>query len=70
VGYVHKDIRAILGDQVAGLLGAKFCGGGDPTPCRQVLLDSLTQAAVQPASAVYPGDAYCPAEPADIPAGR
>ena len=60
-GYVHKDIRAILGDPVAGPLGAKFCGGGDLTRCRQVLLDSLTQAAAQPASAVYPGDVNCSA---------
>ncbi|MDT7724792.1 MAG: hypothetical protein QOI21_1368 [Actinomycetota bacterium] len=60
-GYVHKDVRAILGDPVAGPLGTKFCGGGDLTKCRQVLLDSLTTAAAQPATAIYPGDADCAA---------
>jgi acyl-homoserine lactone acylase PvdQ len=60
-GFVHKDVRSILGDPVAGPLGAKFCGGGDLTQCRQVLLDSLTAAAAQPATAIYPGDADCSA---------
>ncbi|WP_370945898.1 penicillin acylase family protein [Amycolatopsis sp. cg5] len=60
-GYVHKDIRSILGDQVAGPLGAKYCGGGDVTACRQVLLDSLATAAAQPATTVYPADGSCSA---------
>lgn len=60
-GYVHKDIRTVLGQNVAGPLGAKYCGGGEVSACRKVLLDSLTQAAAQPANTVYPGDANCSA---------
>jgi acyl-homoserine lactone acylase PvdQ len=60
-GYVHKDVRTVLGDPVAGPLGAPFCGGGDLARCRQVLADSLTRAAAQPASEVYPGDDSCAA---------
>jgi acyl-homoserine lactone acylase PvdQ len=60
-GYVDKDIRTVLGDPVAGPLGAEFCGGGVLAQCRQVLLDSLTTAAAQPANTVYPGDADCSA---------
>ncbi|WP_020669034.1 penicillin acylase family protein [Amycolatopsis nigrescens] len=60
-GFVHKDIRAVLGDSVDGPLGAKFCGAGDLGRCRQLLADSLTQAAAQPISEVYPADADCSA---------
>jgi hypothetical protein len=42
-------------------LGAKFCGGGDLTACRQVLLDSVKQAAAQPKEQTYPGDGNCAA---------
>ncbi|WP_199730306.1 penicillin acylase family protein [Amycolatopsis panacis] len=60
-GYVSKDLRTVLGQPVAGPLGAKFCGGGDLGACRTALVDSLTQAAAQPANAVYPGDSDCSA---------
>ncbi|AXB48882.1 penicillin acylase [Amycolatopsis albispora] len=60
-GYVHKDLRAILGDQVAGPLGAEYCGGGDVAKCRTILLDTVKQAAAQPISEVYPGDGDCAA---------
>ncbi|MFB9929156.1 penicillin acylase family protein [Amycolatopsis halotolerans] len=60
-GYASKDLRTVLGQPVAGPLGAKFCGGGDLTACRQTLVDSLTTAAGQPANTVYPGDADCSA---------
>jgi hypothetical protein len=60
-GYVDKDVRALLGDPVAGPLPRRFCGGGSLAACRQALLDSLRQAAAQPATAVYPGDATCAA---------
>ncbi|MEU5694844.1 penicillin acylase family protein [Actinosynnema sp. NPDC020468] len=59
--YVHKDLRAVLGDRVDGALGAKYCGDGVLTACRQVLLTSLASAAAKPATAVYPGDADCAA---------
>ncbi|RZQ64964.1 penicillin acylase family protein [Amycolatopsis suaedae] len=58
-GYVHKDIRTVLGDQVSGPLGTTYCGGGDANACRQILLDTLKQAAAQPVNQVYPGDADC-----------
>ena len=60
-GYVHKDLRAVLGDPVASPLGAKFCGGGDLTRCRAVVVDSLRTAAATPATTVYPGDGDCAA---------
>ncbi|QFU85284.1 penicillin acylase family protein [Amycolatopsis sp. YIM 10] len=60
-GYVHKDIRAVLGDQVAGPLGAEYCGGGDVAACRTILLNTVEQAAAQPINEVYPGDGDCSA---------
>ncbi|WP_328605556.1 penicillin acylase family protein [Amycolatopsis sp. NBC_00345] len=60
-GYVSKDIRTVLGQPVAGPLGATFCGGGNLDACRTALVDSLTAAAAQPANTVYPGDADCSA---------
>jgi acyl-homoserine lactone acylase PvdQ len=60
-GYVDKDIRSVLGAPVQGPLGAKFCGGGDLTACRTALVNSLTAAAAQPATDIYPGDASCSA---------
>ncbi|MET1071714.1 MAG: penicillin acylase family protein [Umezawaea sp.] len=59
--YVDKDIRRVLGDQVAGPLTGTYCGGGDVAACRTVLLDSLRAAAAVPANQVYPGDADCAA---------
>jgi acyl-homoserine lactone acylase PvdQ len=60
-GYVQKDVRAILGDQVAGPLPAKYCGDGTVGGCRQVLLSTLTQAAAVPLNSIYPGDSSCSA---------
>ena len=60
-GYVHKDLRAVLGEPVAGGLGRTYCGNGSVTACRQMLLDTLATAVAQPAAAVYPGDSYCAA---------
>ncbi|MGR6319802.1 penicillin acylase family protein [Micromonospora soli] len=58
-GYVDKDIRAVLGDPVAGGLGRTYCGNGDLAACRQALLGALRQAAALPAGTVYPGDSSC-----------
>ncbi|MEB3365825.1 penicillin acylase family protein [Saccharopolyspora mangrovi] len=58
-GQVSKDIRAVLGEDVPGGFGAPLCGGGDPAACRQVLLDTLAQAAAVPPEETYPGDADC-----------
>ncbi|AXI79604.1 penicillin acylase family protein [Peterkaempfera bronchialis] len=59
--YVDKDLRTVLGDPVAGGLGGPYCGGGDLARCRSVLLESLRQAAAQPAAQVYPADDVCSA---------
>ncbi|MGA8115464.1 MAG: penicillin acylase family protein [Actinocatenispora sp.] len=59
--YESKDLRTVLGEPVSGPLGEKYCGGGDVAACRTVLLDSLKQAAAQPADQVYPGDDNCDA---------
>ncbi|MGW5054874.1 penicillin acylase family protein [Actinokineospora sp. NPDC004072] len=60
-GFVHKDLRAVLGEPVASPLGAEFCGGGDLARCRQILVDTLRTAAATPATTVYPGDGDCAA---------
>ena len=60
-GYVDKDLRAVLGDPVAGPLGRVFCGGGNLAACRQALLGALGQAAGATAATVYPGDSFCAA---------
>ncbi|RRO15724.1 penicillin acylase family protein [Saccharopolyspora rhizosphaerae] len=62
-GQVSKDLRAVLGEQVPGGFGPPLCGGGDLGACRQVLLDTLAQAAEVPSEEIYPGDEDC--EPGD-----
>jgi hypothetical protein len=59
--YVDKDLRAVLGDPVAGPLARPYCGGGQLAACRDVLLSTLKQAAAVPATTVYPGDDGCSA---------
>lgn len=59
--YVDKDLRAVLGEPVQGGLTQEFCGGGSLSQCRQALLTSLSQAAGESASTVYPGDTDCSA---------
>ncbi|MDI2029905.1 penicillin acylase family protein [Saccharopolyspora sp. TS4A08] len=58
-GPVSKDLRAVLGENVPGGFGAPLCGGGDPAACRQMLLDTLAQAAEVPSEETYPGDDDC-----------
>ncbi|NGM14433.1 penicillin acylase family protein [Verrucosispora sp. CWR15] len=60
-GWVDKDLRAVLGDPVAGGPGRTFCGDGDLAACRQILLDTLRTAATTPATQTYPGDETCAA---------
>ncbi|TWP49949.1 penicillin acylase family protein [Lentzea tibetensis] len=60
-GHVDKDIRKVLGDQVKGPFPQTYCGNGVLSACRQILLDTLKQAAAKPANQVYPGDADCAA---------
>jgi len=59
--YVDKDLRAVLGEPVAGGLAGTYCGGGDLAQCRQMLLTTLGQAASASYSQVYPGDDDCSA---------
>ncbi|MFJ2577329.1 penicillin acylase family protein [Kitasatospora aureofaciens] len=59
--YLDKDLRAVLGDPVAGPLARPFCGAGDLAACRAVLLDTLTRAAARTPAQVYPGDGDCAA---------
>jgi acyl-homoserine lactone acylase PvdQ len=60
-GYVHKDLRRVLGRPVSGPLAQTYCGQGELAACRSMLLDTLSQAAAVPASQVYPGDDVCDA---------
>ncbi|GHF37415.1 acyl-homoserine lactone acylase PvdQ [Amycolatopsis bartoniae] len=59
--YVDKDLRAVLGEPVAGGLAQPYCGGGNLAACRTALLASLAQAAAEPATTVYPADDNCSA---------
>ncbi|MGC5052026.1 penicillin acylase family protein [Micromonospora sp. DT48] len=60
-GWVDKDLRAVLGEPVAGGPGRTFCGDGNLGSCRQVLLDTLRTAMATPAAQTYPGDSTCAA---------
>ncbi|MEV0226847.1 penicillin acylase family protein [Streptomyces sp. NPDC050704] len=59
--YVHKDIRAVLGEPVAGGLAKTYCGDGSLGACRDILISTLKEAAGRTAAQVYPGDASCSA---------
>ncbi|MBD0744305.1 penicillin acylase family protein [Streptomyces sp. CBMA152] len=59
--YADKDLRTVLGKPVQGPLARAYCGGGQLSACRDVLLASLGQAAAKTAAQVYPGDAACSA---------
>jgi acyl-homoserine lactone acylase PvdQ len=60
-GYVHKDLRRVLGQPVAGGFPSAFCGNGNLAACRTTLLDSLRAAVAAPATEVYPADSECAA---------
>ena len=60
-GYVSKDLRSVLGQSVTDPLPVRYCGGGSLSACRSALLSSLSAAAAESASTVYPADAYCSA---------
>jgi hypothetical protein len=67
-GYVSKDLRAILGEPVAGGFPRRFCGGGSLPACRSVLLATLRQAIDEPAGTTYPAE-HNPAPLPDCGAG-
>jgi acyl-homoserine lactone acylase PvdQ len=52
-GYVHKDLRALLGKKVKGRYSRVYCGKGDLDRCRKALVSSLEKAAAIPAEQVY-----------------
>ncbi|MFE7776757.1 penicillin acylase family protein [Streptomyces sp. NPDC057445] len=58
-GFVDKDLRQVLGQQVSGPLAHTYCGDGQLAACRDTLLTTLKQAVSEPATEVYPGDAGC-----------
>ncbi|HEY3190392.1 MAG TPA: penicillin acylase family protein, partial [Solirubrobacteraceae bacterium] len=45
--YVDKDLRTLLGDQVAAPFRNRYCGGGDLTACRIALWDALDAAGAE-----------------------
>jgi hypothetical protein len=44
-GWVHKDLRSLLGRPVRGPYSRRFCGGGDLNACRQSLWTVMQQSA-------------------------
>ncbi len=60
-GIVQKDLRAVLGDNVAGPLNRIYCGGGSLAQCRAALESSLSQAVAESPQQVYPADSACSA---------
>ncbi|MBC9715401.1 penicillin acylase family protein [Streptomyces sp. TRM66268-LWL] len=60
-GYVDKDLRVVLGQEVKGPLARTYCGGGQLAACRDALLTTLARAAAKPVTEVYPGDEHCKA---------
>lgn len=43
-GYVNKDLRTLLGDDVRGRFSRAYCGGGSAAKCRRALVRSLADA--------------------------
>ena len=50
-GYVDKDLRTLLGDDVADKYKTKFCGRGDLATCRDSLWQALKAAGDELAAA-------------------
>ena len=42
--WMEKDLRTVLGDEVEGKFGARYCGGGDLAECRASLWSALRAA--------------------------
>lgn len=56
-GYVNKDLRMVLGDEVKGRFSRTYCGGGSLAKCRRVLVKSLAKALAHSSDAeLYPGE--------------
>ena len=57
-GYVEKDLRALLGEPVAGALSRRYCGGGDRATCEADLRGKLQAAIAEPRATTY-ADPQC-----------
>jgi hypothetical protein len=56
-GYVNKDLRAVMGDDVRGAFSREYCGGGSRAKCRRTLVRSLADALEHTSDAeLYPGE--------------
>jgi acyl-homoserine lactone acylase PvdQ len=54
-GYVNKDLRTILGDDVRGEYSRTYCGAGSSAKCRAALISSLKDALAHDSDAeLYP----------------
>jgi hypothetical protein len=63
LGYVHKDLRALLDDRApAGRFSRVYCGGGSPSACRAALRASLRDALGVTREQLY-GKGDCEADP-------
>jgi acyl-homoserine lactone acylase PvdQ len=60
-GIVQKDLRAVLGEKIAGPLNRIYCGDGSLAACRAALEASLSQAIGESPQQVYPADGVCQA---------
>jgi len=64
-GYLSKDLRTLLGEDVEGRYPVTFCGQGDLAACRSMLLATLKQALAVKATDLYKaegcadGDQFC-----------
>lgn len=54
--YVDKDLRAVLGEPVAGAYSQKYCGAGNLTACRTTLRASLAAAVASVSAAQKSAD--------------
>jgi acyl-homoserine lactone acylase PvdQ len=56
--YVEKDLRALLGEPVAGAFSRRYCGGGDRATCEADLRGKLQAAIAEPRATTY-ADPQC-----------
>jgi hypothetical protein len=56
-GYVDKDLRSLLGEQVSGPFSRRYCGNGDMNACRQSLWAVIQKVANDLAAAQGPDPA-------------
>ena len=57
-GFVHKDLRSALGEDVEGEYSRVYCGKGKLPQCRAMLIRTLIEAAATPPEAIY-GSSGC-----------